>query len=80
MALNQFEGGVVIVSHDERLVSLVADELWIVHPGEHRPGRRPRAGTVSVFEGEFEDYKEMLRKDFLSGNLLKSGRIKGSIK
>mmetsp|Transcript_90848 Transcript_90848/g.243314 ORF Transcript_90848/g.243314 Transcript_90848/m.243314 type:complete len:625 (+) Transcript_90848:84-1958(+) len=80
MALNQFEGGVVIVSHDERLVSLVADELWIVHPGEHRPGRRPRAGTVSVFEGEFEDYKEMLRKDFLQGNLLKSGRIKGSIK
>lgn len=28
MAINQFEGGVVLVSHDERLISLIADEIW----------------------------------------------------
>ena len=52
LALNQFEGGVVLVSHDERLISLVADEIWAVHKGE---GGRP--GTVSVFDGSFDDYK-----------------------
>merc|ERR1719197_289320 len=33
MALNKFEGGVVLVSHDDRLIELVADELWVVHKG-----------------------------------------------
>lgn len=30
MAINKFEGGVVLVSHDERLIELCADELWHV--------------------------------------------------
>eukprot|EP00928_Gymnodinium_smaydae_P026861 TRINITY_DN2095_c0_g1_i1.p1 TRINITY_DN2095_c0_g1~~TRINITY_DN2095_c0_g1_i1.p1 ORF type:complete len:619 (+),score=147.85 TRINITY_DN2095_c0_g1_i1:101-1957(+) len=76
MALNKFEGGVVLVSHDDRLVSMVADELWVVAPGKNRdtPGR------VSVFEGSFEEYKEMLRDEFLSKNLTSGGRIKGKSK
>merc|ERR1719161_1677586 len=45
MALNQFEGGVVLVSHDDRLVSMVADELWIVMPGQVKG----RPGTVTVY-------------------------------
>merc|ERR1712232_710974 len=65
MALNKFEGGVVLVSHDDRLVSMIADELWVVMPGKDRdtPGR------VTVFEGSFDEYREMLRTDFISKNL-----------
>jgi len=72
MALNKFEGGVVLVSHDDRLVSLVADELWVVMPGPSRD----IPGTVTVFEGSFEEYKTMLRDDFLKKNLTAGGRIK----
>ena len=58
-ALNAFEGGVVFVSHDERLIELVADELWVVNRGE---GGKP--GSVNVFNGSFEEYKTMLERDF----------------
>merc|ERR1711981_1437528 len=56
MALNAFEGGVVLVSHDERLVSLVADELWVVMPGDPKIQNEP--GSVAVFEGSFDEYRD----------------------
>ncbi|EEQ98732.1 Phosphate import ATP-binding protein pstB, putative [Perkinsus marinus ATCC 50983] len=65
LALNRFEGGVVLVSHDERLVSMVADELWVVMPG-----------SVTVFEGTFEDYVDMLKDEFAKKQLIGGGRIK----
>jgi len=72
MALNKFEGGIVIVSHDDRLVSMVADELWVVVPSP----TKDKAGKVTVFEGSFEEYKEMLRDDFMRKNMTSGGRIK----
>eukprot|EP00927_Polykrikos_kofoidii_P074106 TRINITY_DN7006_c0_g1_i1.p1 TRINITY_DN7006_c0_g1~~TRINITY_DN7006_c0_g1_i1.p1 ORF type:complete len:656 (-),score=144.33 TRINITY_DN7006_c0_g1_i1:131-1828(-) len=72
MALNKFEGGVVLVSHDDRLVSLVADELWVVMPGP----TKDIPGTVAVFEGSFDEYKELLRSDFIKKNMTTGGRIK----
>jgi len=72
MALNKFEGGVVLVSHDDRLVSMVADELWVVMPGPNKD----TPGTVTVFEGSFDEYKEMLRDEFIAKNLTAGGRIK----
>lgn len=49
MAINMFDGGVVLVSHDERLISLIADEIWSVNRGvDGRPG------SVTVFDGSFE--------------------------
>jgi len=72
MALNKFEGGVVLVSHDDRLVSMIADELWVVMPGRNKD----TPGTVTVFEGSFDEYKDMVRSDFIQKNLTSGGRIK----
>lgn len=72
MALNAFEGGVVLVSHDERLLSMVADELWVVTPGPNPE----KAGNVTVFEGSFDEYRESLRNEFARKHLTSGGRIK----
>lgn len=50
-AINAFEGGVVLVSHDFRLLSQVAREIWVVDDG------------VTVWEGDIMSYKEFLKKD-----------------
>eukprot|EP00793_Prasinoderma_coloniale_P003118 PRCOL_00006585-RA len=71
MAINAFEGGVVLVSHDERLISLTCDELWCVHKGQ---GGKP--GSVFVYDGDFDSYREMLKNDFKEQALLKSGKSK----
>lgn len=77
MALNKYEGGVVLVSHDERLISLVADEIWVVAPGYKDPrlGGKWVPGTVTVFEGSFEEYREMLRAGLFARRAT-GGRIK----
>lgn len=72
MALNKFEGGVVLVSHDDRLLQMVADELWVVMPSKVKD----KPGTVKVFEGTVDEYKEKLRRDFIKNNLTTGGRIK----
>ncbi|KAK1319208.1 ABC transporter F family member 4 [Acorus calamus] len=56
-ALDEFTGGVVLVSHDSRLISRVCDdeersEIWVVEDG-----------LVNRFDGTFEDYKEELLKE-----------------
>ena len=48
-AINDFEGAVVLVSHDTHLVKLVADSLWLVDKG-----------TVSPFEGDIDEYQRRL--------------------
>jgi len=53
-ALGMFKGGVLLVSHDERLISIVCDQLWYM-----------KDQTVHVFEGEFSDYKKMLLENVL---------------
>ncbi|KEH21811.1 putative adenosinetriphosphatase [Medicago truncatula] len=56
-ALDEFTGGVVLVSHDSRLISRVCDDeersqIWVVEDG-----------TVRNFPGTFEDYKDDLLKE-----------------
>jgi len=49
-ALMEFSGGVVLITHDQRLVSRVCDELWVCHGFKEK--------SVEVYEGTFEDYKQ----------------------
>lgn len=49
-AINAFGGGMVLVSHDMRLISQVAKEIWIC---DH--------GKVEKFDGEIEDFKMKIR-------------------
>ncbi|MFY7904810.1 MAG: ATP-binding cassette domain-containing protein, partial [Burkholderiaceae bacterium] len=49
MALNEFEGTVMLVSHDRALLRAVCDEFWLV-------GR----GGVEPFEGDLDDYQRYL--------------------
>jgi ATP-binding cassette subfamily F protein 3 len=51
-AINDFEGAVVLVSHDTHLVKMVADQLWVV-----------AAGTVKPFEGDIDDYQANLLRE-----------------
>ncbi|KAG0453055.1 hypothetical protein HPP92_025719 [Vanilla planifolia] len=45
-----YQGGVLMVSHDEHLISGSVGELWVVSEGK-----------VSPFAGTFQDYKKMLK-------------------
>jgi len=50
-ALNEFEGGVVIVSHDSFMLTCVVDEVYHVEPTD---------GSVTKFRGNFDLYKQLL--------------------
>ncbi len=49
MALNEYSGAVILVSHDSYLVETVADKFWLINNGE-----------VIDFEGDMRDYKEYI--------------------
>jgi ATP-binding cassette subfamily F protein 3 len=49
MALNEFEGTVMLVSHDRALLREVCDEFWLV-----------AKGVVSNFDGDLDDYQKYL--------------------
>ena len=49
MALNEFEGTVMLVSHDRALLRSVCDEFWMVSKG-----------GVEPFDGDLDDYQRYL--------------------
>jgi ATP-binding cassette subfamily F protein 3 len=49
MALNEFEGTVMLVSHDRALLRAVCDEFWLVGHGGIKP-----------FDGDLDDYQRYL--------------------
>jgi ATP-binding cassette subfamily F protein 3 len=51
-AINDFEGAVVLVSHDTHLVKMVADQLWLVD-----------RGTVQPFDGDIDEYQAKLLRE-----------------
>lgn len=48
VALGNFQGGVICVSHDAHFIESVADEIWVLGHGR-----------VSKFKGEFKDYRRV---------------------
>lgn len=48
--LNTFQGGVLMVSHDQHLIESTVNELWVVE-----------GGRVNPFHGTFSEYKKGLR-------------------
>ncbi len=50
VALQSFEGGLVVVSHDRHLINTVADNLWLVADG-----------VLGAFDGDLEDYQRWLK-------------------
>jgi ATP-binding cassette subfamily F protein 3 len=51
IALNEFEGTVMLVSHDRALLREVCDEFWLVAKGE-----------MSTFDGDLDDYQRWLQE------------------
>jgi len=49
MALNEYEGSVMLVSHDRALLREVCDEFWLV-----------ASGRVEPFDGDLDDYQRWL--------------------
>ena len=48
-AINEYEGAVIIISHDRRLLESTVDRLWLV-----------AGGSVRNFEGDIEDYRKFV--------------------
>ena len=51
-ALNDYEGAVLLITHDLHVIELTCDTLWMV-----------RHGTCKTFSGDLEDYKAQLLKN-----------------
>jgi ATP-binding cassette subfamily F protein 3 len=49
IALEEYTGAVLMVSHDRSLIRAIADELWLVADGE-----------AKLFDGDLEDYKSWI--------------------
>ncbi|MBY0272801.1 MAG: ATP-binding cassette domain-containing protein [Alphaproteobacteria bacterium] len=51
MALNEFQGAVILITHDWDLLASTMDQLWLV--ADHK---------VTTFEGDLEDYRRIILK------------------
>ena len=48
-ALNDYEGAVILISHDRHLIEATVDRLWLVNNG-----------TVKTFDGDMEEYRSLI--------------------
>jgi len=49
MAINEYDGAIILISHDRHLVETCADRLWLVADG-----------SVAPYEGDLNDYRKWL--------------------
>ncbi len=48
-ALNDYQGAVILISHDRHLIEATVDRLWLV-----------KDGTVASFDGDLEEYRTLI--------------------
>jgi ATP-binding cassette subfamily F protein 3 len=56
-AINDYQGAIILVSHDRHLLDACADRLWLVEDG-----------TVKAFDGDIDDYKKYVLDRASGGN------------
>ena len=66
VALNEFEGTVMLVSHDRALLRSVCDEFWLVS-----------RGGVTPFDGDLDDYQQFLLDEAKRGREELKNSLKG---
>ena len=66
IALNEFEGTVMLVSHDRALLRSVCDEFWLVS-----------RGGVTPFDGDLDDYQQFLLDEAKRGREELKNSLKG---
>ncbi|MCB1380110.1 MAG: ABC-F family ATP-binding cassette domain-containing protein [Alphaproteobacteria bacterium] len=49
MAINDYEGAVILISHDRHIIETCADRLWLVNDG-----------TVKIFDGDMDEYTQLV--------------------
>jgi ABC-type glutathione transport system ATPase component len=64
-AINKFQGGMVLVSHDMRLISQVAKEIWVCDNK-----------TVMKYVGEISDFKMQIQQQLEKDSLIDAGTTK----
>lgn len=52
-----FQGGVILVSHDERLIRMICKELWVC-------GNE----SVASIEGGFDEYRKLVERELEQQN------------
>merc|ERR1712002_993456 len=63
-SLTAYKGGVILVSHDERLLKYVCNEIWLC-----------KDQTVKRIEGGFDEYKKMIEAEFqTTGSIAEEGK------
>jgi ATP-binding cassette subfamily F protein 2 len=62
--INAFDGGLVLVSHDFRLISQVAEQIWICDHG------------IEVWKGDIKSYKKQLENELDNPKMKKQGGAK----
>lgn len=68
LALQEFSGAVILVSHDRGLLGSVCDEFWLV-----------RDGAATRFDGDLQDYAQSLARDSRSSQSNTSRRSEDSV-
>ena len=63
-AINDYDGAVLLISHDRHLVEACVDRLWIVEEGD-----------VKKFDGDLEEYRKKLLAERVGEKRDKSGKV-----